>query len=144
MDINSLHKIVSQIRHAEAPDEQFTLGKLIDALLVVPNREAKVKYDFGYLYPTTFESYRGYYEDLAIGYADGGRYGSDEQHTAAKFLALAEAASGATFTGWKGGDFTMHDDTLLWVANRGCTGGTTIVGVDADEYDVILRTAKIE
>jgi hypothetical protein len=59
-------------------------------------------------------SYRGYYEDVAFEPAENVTLGS--------MLAHAETALGATFTGYKGGEFTMNESTDTWVAERGNTG----------------------
>lgn len=73
---------------------------------------------------TTLESYRGYYEDAALGYGDG-KYPKVKD-----LLAHFEATIGKVFHGWKGGNGTpISYKTALWVANPGETGDTVIVGV---------------
>jgi hypothetical protein len=37
-------------------------------------------------------------------------------------LADARSALGATFHGWKGGEYTMAEYTDCWLAVAGCTG----------------------
>lgn len=59
-------------------------------------------------------SYRGYYERLA--------FEPCAEATVEDMLATAEGASGATYNGWKGGDFTMGDETLVHLADSGCLG----------------------
>lgn len=62
-------------------------------------------------------SYRGYYVDLAFEVA--------RNVTVAEMLTAARSALGATFQGWKGGDYTMRDYTSCWlVAERGDCGET--------------------
>ena len=58
-------------------------------------------------------SYRGYYEDLAFKPAVNARIGD--------MLTHARSALGATFQGYKGGDFTMEDYTDCWIAEYGET-----------------------
>lgn len=119
-----------------------TLGDVIQALERA-DPTAEVQFDFCYLAPTEVDSYRGYYEHLALGWknADAPPYWPK----VSELLVTLKAAVGATFEGWKGGRFRMRADTPLWVANRGHSGGTGIVGVDLDgEYTVILRTAKVD
>lgn len=86
----------------------ITLGELLAALeradpdRVVPRgfRDAR--------------SYRGYYEDLGFDPADN--------VTVAEMLACARLALGETFTGYKGGEYKMDEDTLCWLAEYGCAG----------------------
>lgn len=58
-------------------------------------------------------SYRGIYAELAfepIGAV-----------SVKDLLACAYSAVGETFTGYKGGEFTMHTGTRVWIANWGTT-----------------------
>lgn len=59
-------------------------------------------------------SYRGYYTDLAfevVGYV-----------TVADMLKEARAALGTTYSGWKGGLYTMYEHTPVWLAEQGDCG----------------------
>lgn len=56
-------------------------------------------------------SYRGDYSKLAFEPA--------RDVTIGAMLDAARAALGATFGGYKGGDYTMHDYTEVWLANYG-------------------------
>lgn len=58
-------------------------------------------------FPTP-HSYRGYYEDLAFAPA--------ENVSIASMLAHAKSAMGKTFTGYKGGEFTMGEYTDCWLS----------------------------
>ncbi len=86
----------------------ITLGDLIEALERA-DRSRVVPRGFA-----TPHSYRGYYEDLGFEPA--------ENVTVCEMLANAQAALGATFCGYKGGDYVMGEDTLCWLANWGDTG----------------------
>ena len=114
----------------------ITLGGLIAGLAKCdPTRE--VMFDFCGLGPTRFDSYRGYYDHLALGYEDG------HLITAGGLKELAEAALGATYDGWKGGSYRMTRDTPVWIANPGDCWGRGIVAVDSggeDGWRVVLRT----
>lgn len=67
-------------------------------------------------------SYRGYYEQLA--------FEVTYDITVGDMLAAAEAAMGATFQGWKGGDYVMDGDSDCWlVKEEGHGGGETIGAV---------------
>ena len=56
-------------------------------------------------------------------------------------IAKCEEANGATYEGYKGGDFQMSDRTPIWVANYGKATGTALIGVSDGEYIVRLETA---
>ena len=88
------------------------LQKLIDALAAA---------DQTYVAPLGFgppDSYRGNYICVAFEPA--------ENVTVASMLAHAKSALGATFTGYKGGEFTMHEYTDCYIANYGTSGGDQI------------------
>lgn len=60
-------------------------------------------------------SYRGWYDQIAFEMV--------ENTSAGAMLAAAESAVGATYTGWKGGDYTMfHDTPTHLVMERGRCG----------------------
>jgi hypothetical protein len=129
----------------ELPTTAFgttSLGALIDALKRC-HKEADVQYDFCYLSPTTVESYRGYYNHLALGWTN--REAPPYWPTVAQVLAVLEPAVNATFQGYKGGDYRMTRETPLWVANYSHTGSTGIVAIEA-EYDhtVVFITKKVD
>ena len=86
----------------------MTLGDLIATL---------EKADPDKIVPVGFSnphSYRGIYTDVAFEPTPNVTIGS--------MLAAARSAVGATFEGWKGGDFTMNEYTDCWLAREGCTG----------------------
>lgn len=120
--------------------EQLTLGRLI-RLLEVEDQQKYIQYDFVNFVPTTLDSYRGYYTDLAIGF----KQIDDLKHnpTVGSLLADLKSAVGQEYTGWKGGEFTMNESTPLWVDKPGGASGTAIVGVIGDEYRVILVTRMV-
>jgi len=93
----------------------MNLGKLIEEL-----RNA----DPDYIAPIGFaapRSYRGYYEDVAFEPA--------ENVSVASMLRHAESALGATFEGYKGGEYTMGEWTTCWISNYGESGGDCIGSV---------------
>ncbi len=87
-----------------------TLKHLIERL---SHEDPKRVVPLGFRHP---HSYRGYYEDLAFEPA--------ENVTVGEMLTAARSASGATFQGWKGGDYEMNEWTTVWLAKRGATGET--------------------
>lgn len=121
---------------------QMTLREFIRAL-ERQEPDDPVKIDFVHFGPTTFDSYRGYYEQLALGYNECGRMSprGDESYqypTVAKLLEHARETLGREFTGWKGGNYVMHGDTVLWISNPGETGSTAIVNVEKHLYVTIM------
>jgi len=60
------------------------------------------------------DSYRGYYEQIAFEPKDSASVG--------EMLAHAKAAEGKTFTGYKGGEYTMTGDTIVNIAEYGHCG----------------------
>ena len=121
-----------------ATEDQLTVGELV-SILKRKDPELWVYFDFVHMRPDGgVHSYRGYYEDLAIGYESGG------ECTVAQLIAWLEKAIGETFYGYKGGEYTMERDTVVWVANHNEAGGTAIVDVVDDSWRVILKTAMVD
>lgn len=87
----------------------WDLGTLIRALGLLPPGTGFAE---GITAP---HSYRGYYERLAFEVLDA-------DQTAGEALAVAESALGETYQGYKGGDYTMHERTLVHLAEWGRTG----------------------
>ena len=87
---------------------QATLGEVIKHLESLPdNLEVRE----GFYSP---HSYRGYYDQLA--------FEPCGPITVREMLDAAYAARGSTYEGWKGGYFTMTDDTECWLALEGREG----------------------
>lgn len=81
-----------------------------------------------------FASYRGFYDEIAMV-----PVASHDSHTpdalralslVGEVLAEAKACVGATFPGWKGGEYRMHESTDLWFAPEGHATGWRPVGFD--------------
>ncbi|MCM2391730.1 hypothetical protein [Streptomyces albipurpureus] len=63
-------------------------------------------------------SYRGYYDELAFEPA--------WDTTVAEMLEAVRSAKGATYEGWKGGEFTMSGYTECWLSIEGSASGETL------------------
>lgn len=63
-------------------------------------------------------SYRGYYEDL--------EFTPQESVTVGEMLATARGCLGQTFTGYKGGEYEMHEYTTVWLGQYGNADGQSI------------------
>lgn len=64
------------------------------------------------------DSYRGYYDCFAVEPAD-------RETTIGEMISVLEDAIGQTFEGYKGGEFTMYEDTPVFYAHYG-SGGPAI------------------
>lgn len=147
MDLQTyIHNAVKAARaNTLANSDQLTLGELILKLEpIVKNQksdddEATVRYDFEYLFPTSIGSWRGSYDELALNFETEG-----EEMKVSEFLAMLKECIGKTFTGYKGGDFTMHKGTPIWVANYSHSGNTAVIDVVDNRYVVLLITGYRE
>ena len=70
--------------------------------------------------PHNPHSYRGYYWQLALG------YDRKKMHTVAEVLSELQNSIDKQFEGWKGGFFTMNEDTDVWISAEGDAYGTYI------------------
>ena len=81
-------------------------------------------------------SYRGYYEDMAI-------QSTTKLPTAEEVLTMAEDALGETYHGYKGGRYTMGEDTPLWVSEYGKADGFAVVGARKVEDKLLLEIKHV-
>lgn len=122
---------MSEERRASA--ENMRLGAFIEALEKCEPSHPIVLDQGGSL--NGFCSYRGYYEDLCVMPSD------HDVFSVAQVLKEAREAVGERFTGYKGGDFWMTKNTILWVASYGDTG-RKLIGVRPEESRVVIETAE--
>lgn len=124
----------------------MSLGGLINALAKLPKQDRDVYlrwrpddvYDRWFLHPTTLDSYRGYYDHLALGWAENV---DEDMRSVASLVERLRAADGERFTGWKGGTYRMNLETPVWADNCGKGAGVQIVGVRDDDWCVRLLTS---
>lgn len=114
-----------------------TLGALTETLSR-RDPDEEVFFDFAHFIPSGIDSYRGFYDRLAIGYGEPNHY-----RTVAGLVADLRKANGAVFTGYKGGEYKMVSSTPIWVANRGESWSTAIVGIADCSWATIIRTAWV-
>jgi hypothetical protein len=135
-----------------ANSPQFSLGEFMNEIencgTTKDNGEEKdVCFDFGSAVPTSLDSWRGSYNELALGYKLSG-YDNNAEHfstiTAKGLLAELKSAIGKTYTGWKGGEFTMNERTPVWVSHPGNASNTAIVGVLNEGWRLVILTAYCE
>lgn len=135
-----LDETIAAARAAQfASRDQLSLGQLIDELKSVReangNKDVSVCFDFEHAYPTNFDSWRGVYAELALGFSFEG-----VEPTLDEMIDRAEDAVGRTYEGYKGGDYTMTRETPVWVANFGNAGSTAVTGVYNEGWQVVLLT----
>jgi hypothetical protein len=138
-----LNKFLKESRKKTlSENDQLTLGELIEKIESIVKyqkdreEEADVVYDFEYLFPTSIDSWRGSYDELALDWSSDG-----DRMKVSSFLKMIKECIGKTFVGWKGGDFIMDKDTPIWIANSGNAGSTALIDVVNNGYEVILMTA---
>jgi hypothetical protein len=140
MNEHPLQKLVnamSDAASAERGNYHLTLGKLVEKLRDF-DPGMHVIYDMAeQLSPSSPQSYRGYYSDLSFP-------PSGKPITVKELLAESEAAIGATFEGYKGGDFVMHERTPLWASGYGDASGIAIMDAKVIGDRVILITKQID
>lgn len=117
----------------------YTVGRLIEDLRRC-DMTAPVVFDFCRHSPTPtgLRSYRGFYEDAALGWER-----VDEPPTVATLLSMLRRDLGTTMQGWKGGDYRIDERTALWVANQGECESTAVVGVADHGYRVTIATEEM-
>lgn len=121
----------------------MTLGELLAKLLALSTMgygTKRVHYDFGYFVPTELGSYRGYYEQIALGYAAIDDRPEEKRLDVTDMIELVRSAIGADFEGYKGGEYTMGDETPVWIANYGEGCFTALHDVTLESLYVILHT----
>jgi hypothetical protein len=113
------------------------LGELI-ATLKRKDQDAWIKFDFVHFTPEGIHSYRGDYSELAIGYTD-----NNQEVKVKDVVAMLEGANGKTFIGYKGGEYDMHDNTLVWVAKHNEAGNTAVTDVVDAGWCIVLETGWV-
>ncbi len=105
---------------------QLTIGQIIEKGGVLPDLPVVVlcddkKYDGAY--PSDLDSYRGYYDELAIDIS------RDEAISLSAFLKEMKSSLNHTYSGYRGGDYGMHKDTFVWLAGYGDSTNVAITDV---------------
>lgn len=116
----------------------MSLGNLIDCLERhrpdLPLWVGSGRYRLAGLY-----SYRGYYEDLALG------FDNERPLLVRDGLAMLRNALGTEYFGWKGGGYVAHRETGLWVSPAPDRAmGSAVVGIDRHPDGVELVVQQID
>lgn len=112
-----LQQMVNGINEREKirSGKEYNLGNFIKDLEKYKNEFLEVEFDNGFI-PTEFNSWRGSYCELALGYKKKGIIHNPELYR------KAFNANNSIFVGYKGGDFLMDLDTPIHQANYGDVG----------------------
>lgn len=150
--IDTVNKIVKdQRRERFNNSDQLSLGKLIEKLEEIVNNkklegkkleEINIYYDFEYLFPLQFDSWRGSYDELCldINMTDNDLLKPKDPLNILDFISLCKNTIGKEFYGYKGGDYIMDENTPIWVANYSHSGNTALIDVLDYGFEVILIT----
>lgn len=131
---------------------QLSLGQLIAAFEKVLTEDT-AGFPVYFRYPSSTEdvpyilvpfsggccSYRGYYDHLTLEPSKGPPVGL------ADCIEILKENVGATYGGWKGGEYTMYGDTPTWVSPHGVSEDYYPVGVVVrrDDEDVVVEIRKV-
>lgn len=140
MDLQTMvDNAVKASRVAELKDSpQLLLGEIILKLEAIQDKTKPLFIDLMDKRPLGIDSWRGVYCELAIQTEDLGFVNTDEiSHqfdnytsykteeigcetpTVEQWIEVMKKAVGRTFSGWKGGNFTMSKNTPVWLAEVG-------------------------
>lgn len=110
------------------------LGRWIKALSELPPG-APVHFDDG-TSPGDLASWRGRYEQLTLTTGDA-------LVDVSTLLVDARSAIGREFEGYKGGTFTMDEDSPVWADDYGQANGRGIIGITGGDRSVVILTADL-
>lgn len=128
-----MRRVNEKVRDESVEAGQMTLGTFIAALATATPDQPCMFHLGGS--PCDPASYRGFYEQLA--------FACGPHRTVADVLKDARSAPRRKFTGYKGGDYRMTRDTMIWSAGYGICGNRIVGAVQRDGFVEIL-TAPYE
>lgn len=117
--------------------KEYNLGMLIKDLEPYKDDFLDVEFEDGTV-PTEFDSWRGSYCELMLGYRDKDGMSSYD------FYRKAFNANGSMFTGYKGGDFIMDLQTPIHKDFYGGASGEKIIGIEKRDDTLIILTRPDE
>jgi hypothetical protein len=123
---------------------QLSVKELIDQLAEHP-QDATIMVDLGngeLRYPDDLSSYRGYYEQLAIEYRSGlGRH--EKPPTVDDFTTALRGKVFDTVQGYKGGTYTIQNNTPVWVSQWGECSDSAVSSVERRDDAVVVLTEQV-
>jgi hypothetical protein len=114
IDLEKAWSLASKMAKGTRSNYHLTLGQLIKRLEKMPKKQLILTSAGAGV--QGFNSYRGYYEDLALAPAPGPIW------TASQLLKASKRVIDTELIGYKGGEFLMTKDTPLWFAGYGNLG----------------------
>lgn len=130
-DIQKLFDAMSDTARVERSHYHLTLGAAITKLEAMDPALTVVCSDDASSAPGYAMSYRGYYSDIA--------FSPVPATDVAAFLATCRNALDTTMEGYKGGEYLMHKDVPIWIAEYGCSGDRAVVDlVQVDGKAVLI------
>lgn len=138
-------------RKAREACGQLTIGQIIQKLEALPelpiqvlclekDLSPKFANEYNGKNPHYTDSYRGIYEELAISVAPSPAI--PRKITTKVLLAEMKDSLNRTYCGWKGGEFTMSEDTFVWVSQCGESSGLAVVDIRLTEWQTIQLVVK--
>lgn len=119
----------------------MTIDELI-SLLKTAKPDVRVYFSFCKCIPDGIGSWRGSYDEPALGWAPSGYSGEVDSYPTVKSLIedLEDAINGVAFSGWKGGEYCYHGHETLHIDNDGDCTNTEISRVEIKDWEVIIHT----
>lgn len=136
--------------------DQLTLGKILSKLKPIVELHStlvhdesgrigvdpEVYFDFEQSFPISINSWRGSYNELALGFEN--IHTNEKPMKLTAFNNMMNEAIGKTFYGYKGGEFTMFEETPVWVDNYGKCGNRAVIDVVDTGERVLIITGERE
>lgn len=120
----------------------ITLGLFIEQLEAIAlqcSGGTVVKFaDETLLNPEGYCSWRGYYDQLCLIPNNSYPVGLE------MFINMTKSCDGKMFEGWKGGEYYMNLETLMWCAPEGYGTTRGIVGARLENNEVVIDTQHFE
>ncbi len=117
---------------------QLTIAQIIKKCEILPDLSVVIynvednNHRYHGMFPYNTNSYRGNYNELAI----------EVSHTCmtlSNFLKKMKDSLHRTYSGYKGGDFYMYEDTFVWVAEYGLSSNMAVVDVVLAEDKQLIK-----
>lgn len=147
-DIELIMKLSAHQTYQENLEKGIILLRELIQKLESMSQNKIIEFDFCAT-PNEAHSYRGYYRDLAFSFAPGTEYYDHviepiPPKTVSQFLKECKEADGKTYTGWKGGDFTMSGTTQVWASQEGMSSGIAITDIKELDDKVVIITKSLD
>lgn len=125
---------------------QLTLWEMILKLELIYNnltdenkKDYEICFDFEYLFPTYFSSWRWSYNELALNFDI-----EWQKHKLKDFIEVCKSTVWKEFIWYKWWEFVMTKNTPVWVARYWNSWNTWIVEIVDNWYETILITQYCE